>query len=199
VHIQKEKVIILKKTKYSESDLIIQALNSKGAKLSFIAKGALKSKRRFAGGVLEPTHYVQVIYKKVEGKLAFLEEATVIDDFSGLRTDYDRLALSLEIVGIMNSIAQEEDQHAEPLFNLLGHSLKSLQKCKDVQFFKLSFLLKLLHQQGVLLVEPWMRPIFVRSLNDSDAAKAECQAEVVDRLKYFESQLSTYISTASRH
>ena len=56
--------IILKKMKYGESDLILHAISMQGEKLSFIARGALKSKKRFGGGVLEPTHFVSFTYKQ---------------------------------------------------------------------------------------------------------------------------------------
>ena len=60
----KDKVIVLKQNKFGESDLIIRTLNTQGALISFIAKGALKSKKRFSGGMLEPTSFIGVEYKK---------------------------------------------------------------------------------------------------------------------------------------
>lgn len=59
----RERIIVLKKTVYRDSDLIIRGLNSQGAKLSFIAPAALKSRRRFGGGVLEPTNFIEVVYQ----------------------------------------------------------------------------------------------------------------------------------------
>ncbi len=45
-----------------ESHLIIKGLNSEGSVLSFFARSALKSRKRFPGGVLEPGHYVEIEY-----------------------------------------------------------------------------------------------------------------------------------------
>ncbi len=59
----RERIIVLKKTVYRDADLIIRGLNSQGAKLSFIAPAALKSRRRFGGGVLEPTNFIEVVYQ----------------------------------------------------------------------------------------------------------------------------------------
>ena len=41
----KEQIIVLNTYPYSESDLIVRGLNSKGCQISFIARGALKSKK----------------------------------------------------------------------------------------------------------------------------------------------------------
>ena len=66
-----DRFIILKKMKYGESDLIIHALSSAGTKKSFIARAALKSKKRFGGGVLEPSHFVKLTYKPGKSEVGF--------------------------------------------------------------------------------------------------------------------------------
>ena len=44
----KDRIIVLKNQPFSESDLIVRGLNSRGCQVSFIAKGALKSKKTFS-------------------------------------------------------------------------------------------------------------------------------------------------------
>ncbi len=56
---EKTRLIILRTIKYSEADLIVHGLNTEGARINFMAKSALKSRKRFGGGVLEPTHYMR--------------------------------------------------------------------------------------------------------------------------------------------
>jgi DNA repair protein RecO (recombination protein O) len=159
-NLAKSKIILLKKTKYSEADLIVQGLSPDGMKLSFIARGALRSKKRFGGGLLEPTHYLEVQYKKSANgdQLNILEEATMIEDFKDLRLDYDRLSLALRLLEIVGRVSQEGDNQSNSLFNLLGHSLRSLQAAKNINNFSAHFYIKLLGQQGVLESEPWMQP-----------------------------------------
>lgn len=87
----KEKVFILKKTRYGEADLILQALTSRGARVSLFARAALKSRKRFGGGVLEPTHFIQAVYEEWQGRggespLLPLREATLLKGFEGLRS-----------------------------------------------------------------------------------------------------------------
>lgn len=174
----KNRFIILKKTKYGEADLILNALAVTGEKMGFIARGALKSKKRFGGGVLDPLHFVQLTYHQSgEGKLHTIKEATLISDFAGLRSDYDRLEFALKILDVIGRVSQEGDTASEFVFNLLGHTLKALETSKDVEALKLQFWLKFLHQQGVLTPEPWMTPFLKATIADhtsiAEAGRAE--------------------------
>lgn len=166
----KEKFIILRKIKYGEADLILHALSPQGEKLSFIARGALKSKKRFGGGVLEPSHFVNFTYKEAGGggKLNLLQEATLINDFAGLRMDYDRLDLALHVLECVAKVSQEGDRSSDFLFNLLGHTLKAAETAQDPLVLKMHFYLKLLLQQGVVNVEPWMAPFLRARLSETN-------------------------------
>lgn len=165
-----DRFIILKKMKYGEADLIIHALSSQGAKKSFIARSALKSKKRFGGGVLEPTHFVGLTYResRTEGGLNVLNEAVLIDDFHGLRTNYDKLEIGLFFVNCVYHVSQEGDQDSQFLFNLLGHSMRALIKTSNPLRLKMHFCLKFLYQQGVIALDPWMSPFLKTNLSDSD-------------------------------
>ncbi|OFZ20058.1 MAG: DNA repair protein RecO [Bdellovibrionales bacterium RBG_16_40_8] len=145
----KERAILLTKTKYSEADLILKYITANGEVYSAIAKSALKSKKRFGGGVLEPIHYVLLTVDRRENRLAILNEAQLLDDFRGLKTEYERLELALYFVKVVATVAREGDLHQD-LFNLLGHALKAAAGVTDLQLLKIQFNLKLLHLQGVL-------------------------------------------------
>lgn len=194
------KIIILRKIKYGESDLIIHGLTSSGQKLSLIARGALKSKKRFGGGVLEPTHYLQIEYKKSQNEngLSVLEEAQIIRDFHLIRTDYDKIQLALKFLEIISKVAQEGDENSQGIFNLLGHSLSSLENVKNLQLMEMQFFLKLLHQQGVLVLEDWMKPFLQFKIDQSDQIQTDLN-EFPLRLKYIQYQLEQYLKTAENH
>lgn len=145
--IEKEKVIVLKTTQYGESDLVVHCLTSRGAKLSLIAKGALKSKRRFSGGVLEPTHYIQIVFKRSD--LSWLQEASLLESFSQLRSDFDRLQLALYFLQIIAKISQEGSDDRE-LFHLLGNALRAAEKSTRLDLLRVHFELKILAHQGIL-------------------------------------------------
>src|SRR6185295_14750751 len=104
------RAICLSKTKYGEADLILKFITAQGDVYSAIAKSALRSKKRFGGGVLEPTHYMQITLDKRtamndDERLSVLNEAKLIDDFPQLKTDYDRLQLGLHFVKLVGTVA----------------------------------------------------------------------------------------------
>lgn len=161
--------IILKKIKYGEADLIIHALGSNGAKTSFIAKSALKSKKRFGGGILEPMHFVNFTYRERQdsSQMKTLSEATLIEDFREIRSNYDKLELAFYILTCVSQVSLEGDQHSEFLFNLTGHSLRAVAKSTAPEILKLHFCLKFLFQQGVISLEPWMNIFLKVNITDS--------------------------------
>lgn len=151
----KNKVFILRKTRYGDNDLILNCLTPEGARVSLFARSALRSKKRFGGGVLEPTHYVHVLYDdKGDGKINTLKEASLIQDFPGLRTDYARIEAGLSFVKLVADIVKEGEIDSEEIFNLLGNTLKAAETTAHLDRLKTHFEVKLLANQGVLPHEP---------------------------------------------
>lgn len=146
------RVILLKKIKYGEADLILHAIDKQGEKINLIAKSALKSKKRFGGGVLEPLNYIEVSYKLHTDleKLHLLNEAKLIEDFPGLRQNYEKLELGLYFLQVIDKVSMAGDSHSPDLFNLLGHALRQLQFTHQLALLRCLFELKLLKYQGVL-------------------------------------------------
>ncbi len=197
---KQDRFIILKNIKYGESDLIIHALSCQGSKFSFIARGALKSKKRFGGGILEPTHYVNLTYKDTaeEGKLRVLNEAILIDDFKAIRSDYQKLDFSLFALHCASCVSQEGDMHSDFLFNLIGHTLRAAGTTKNIPLLKLHFCLKFLFQQGVVSIEEWMSPFLKINISDHEKL-AELDTLLASSETYgdsIESLVLQYIKTA---
>lgn len=197
---KQNRFIILKKIKYGEADLIIHALGSDGAKNSFMARSALKSKKRFGGGVLEPLHYVNLIYQESddESKMKSLKEAILIDDFKNIRQDYDKLELALFVLNCVGHVSLEGDQHSEFLFNLTGHTLRAVSHESNLKRLKLHFCLKFLFQQGVVSLEPWMAIFLKTNISDSNNLDSAIETnEFVDLyLGSIEVMVNQYIKTA---
>ncbi len=152
---QKDRVIILRTIKHGESDLIVHGLNSSGARLNLIAKGALRSRKRFGGGTLEPANYIFANYQQnrknnSEEALQILTEAQLIDGFNGLRKNYERLELAFYFLQVMAKVSQEGVIDAKENFDLLGNALKAAETSDDPDFLKTHFELKILLQQGIL-------------------------------------------------
>lgn len=147
----RDRIIVLKIQPFSESDLIVRGINTKGCQISFMAKGALKSKKRFTGGVLDPTAYIGLeYYHSRTSSLHRLKNAWFLDDFYRLRQDYHRLELAFYFLKVMNEISQEGTEDTEELFHLLGNALKLATTSPDLNSLKLFFQVKVLFLQGVL-------------------------------------------------
>ncbi|OFZ31469.1 MAG: DNA repair protein RecO [Bdellovibrionales bacterium RIFCSPHIGHO2_01_FULL_40_29] len=197
---KQDRFIILKCIKYGESDLILHALSSQGAKYSFLARGALKSKKRFGGGILQPSHFVSLTFKDTseEGKLRILNEATLIDDFKSIRTDYERLDFALFALNCAGSVSQAGDVHSDFLFNLLGNTLRTAGVAENLTALKLHFCLKFLFQQGVVSIEEWMSPFLRINIMDHATLLMDnsVQSHVDNYLDSIESLVMQYIKTA---
>jgi DNA repair protein RecO (recombination protein O) len=151
----KERVFILRAIRYGDADLILSCLTPTGSRLGLIARGAVKSKKRFGGGVLEPTHYVNIVYDdKVgssgEARLHTLKEASLIESFDELRSEYGRIEAGLHFVRLVADVVREGDVHSADLFNLLGNALRAAQTSTKLDRLRIHFETKLLANQGVL-------------------------------------------------
>lgn len=196
-NLKKNRGIVLKKTKYSESDLIIQMIFSNGEKMSLLARSALKSKKRFGGGVLDPLHFIEVAYSETSAdRMAVLNEALLIEDFPGLRSDYDRMEAALFCLSSISRVSQEGDEHSPALFNLLGHALHSLERVQNLSLFKSAFGLKLLYQQGVLEFEPWMSDYLKSSIQNLPEEEKNLELKAIHG-QWIQNQIAHYLATAS--
>lgn len=162
---RKEKILVLRTYKHGEADLVVHGLNPLGARMNFFARGAAKSRKRFAGGILEPTHYLEVGYKPGSAQdgdpLHSLLDAHVIRDFPKLRNNYDRLEGALYLLRLVHKLGQQGVVDSPDLFNLLGNALQAAEESGNIENLKLQFELKLLSAQGVLPQDdaftPWLK------------------------------------------
>jgi len=177
--IQKEKILVLKTFKHGESDIIVHALNPHGARMNFFARGAHKSRKRFAGGLLEATHYLEVTFKPGPSldsdPLHTLMEAQMIREFPKLRTEYERLDAALYLLKVVHKLSQQGVVDSPELFNLLGNALQAAETSRHLEKLKVHFELKLLAAQGVLPGEESFTPWLKTSLAQHE--KIGCEGE----------------------
>ena len=131
-------------------DLIVDALSKEGEKFTFSAKNAIKSKKRFAGGVLEPLHFVEFFYTQSKSGFYYIQEAKVIHGFSELRKDYHKLEMAFYFIKLISRATYEGLSDNKALFDLLGNSLKALESTEKPELLKLQFELKYLFYLGLL-------------------------------------------------
>ncbi len=185
---QSAKGIILKKIPFQESDLILKAILSSGEKVTLFAKAALKSKKRFGGGLLDPLNFLelQMSPKKPNSEFHFLNEAQMIYDFPNLKTDYDKIKVALYFLKVLNKVEISGLDDFSRVFNLLLHTLKSLEKIKKHSILKAQFELKFLSLQGVLDITPELDVFIQTSLYDCDRINMSAETEHVLRRSSFE-------------
>ena len=86
--------VLLRSVDYGESDRIVHLLTSDGGRLTAIAKAARRSHRRFPG-TLDVFNRLAIDGRvKPRAAMAFLERATLIDPYLGLRANPARYALA---------------------------------------------------------------------------------------------------------
>lgn len=145
--------LILRAKPFQESDLILDVLAKDGERMTLSAKNALRSQKRFGGGVLEPLNFIECLYTQSQAGHYYIQEAQVLQSFTGLRTRYDRLECAFYFLKLIQktTFAGLQDNHA--LFDLLGNSLKALETSDSIEKLKVIFEVKLLHILGYLEID----------------------------------------------
>jgi DNA repair protein RecO (recombination protein O) len=122
-----------------------------------------------------------------------LEEATLLEDFKGIRQDYDRLEAAFYVLETLSKVSQEGDVLSDGLFDLAGNALRSLQEARDLKIFLLHFGLKILHQQGMLEPENWMQPFLKTPLAHHAALPADLDPQKNPHWNWVEDRLREYL------
>lgn len=143
---------ILKTMVFKESDLILYALNKTGGKEHFLARGALKSRKRFGGGTLEPLNYVElhVDNRKEKSQFVPISDARLLYGFEKLRGSYDKIEVALSLAMDILKFSVEGGSDTPELFHLFGNALKALEQTEDIFLLQLHFRIKLLFYSGFL-------------------------------------------------
>ena len=116
------KAIVLRRTKYGETDRILNLLTPEG-NYAVLAKGVRKEKSRLAGGI-EMFCLSEVTLHEGRGKLATLTSAKMLKFYKNLLTDLDRLEFASNILKDVNKLS---DQVSSPeLFELVNQSFAGL-------------------------------------------------------------------------
>jgi len=142
VHI-KTRGIVLRLIDYAESDRIVSFLTEDFGKLTGIAKGARKSRKRFANA-LEPFTCLAVVFsKKKSAKMAFIEEAAIVDHYPCIRENLAKTLTAAYFMDLVDQFLLEGKRNPE-IFHLIRDFLLLLEKEKYaenmVRFFELRFL-----------------------------------------------------------
>lgn len=100
--------VLLRSVDYRDADRILTFFTRERGRLSAIARGARRSRRRF-GGSLEPFCVVQLSFSRGRGDLATLKEATVVRAFPGVLKSLGGMREGGAALDLVRRITREED------------------------------------------------------------------------------------------
>lgn len=117
--------IVLRTRIYGESDKIVTFLSRDLGKLTAIAKGAFRSRRRFVAS-LEPFTHVRLTFRtRPHAELAFVESAEIVRAARNVTRDLDRFAYSTYVLEVTDCMV--EGREAEPaIFDLVEELLQGI-------------------------------------------------------------------------
>jgi len=109
--------LVLSGVDYGEADRVLTLMTQERGRLAAFARGARKSRRRFAG-LLEPFTLLKAQLAETRGELCRLDSADLLDAFAGLREDIARAARAAYAAELTRELAREREPQPE-LFALL--------------------------------------------------------------------------------
>lgn len=133
------KAIVLRRTKYGETDRILNLLTPEG-QFSVLAKGVRKEKSRLAGGI-EMFCVSDVVIHQGRGDLGMLTSAKMLTFYQNLLTDFSSLELASQILKQVNKVSNQVD--SPELFSLVEQCFSGLHKGLNHQLVEAWFLFNL--------------------------------------------------------
>lgn len=146
----KTRAFILKTQDYRDTSLLAHFYTSEYGKIRGIVKGIRDTRARF-GGTLEPFSLNEILFYKRRrgGDLHQVTQIELLDDFTGVREDLERLGWASYFVELVNELTEAEDPNAE-IFALLGDSLRFLASGASAKRAARIFEVKLLEHLGLV-------------------------------------------------
>jgi DNA repair protein RecO (recombination protein O) len=119
--------ILLRKTKLTETSLVLTWFSQGHGKIKTVAKGARQPKSRFAG-VLDLFFSCEIQFSRSrKSDLHILREAVLLHTHEGLRGDFRRVAMAAYFVELLELVT-ELDHPAPELHDLLGRALSHVHE-----------------------------------------------------------------------
>ena len=98
---------VLRSLQYGESDLIVTFYTREFSKIKGIAKGAKRSRKRFAN-VFEPFSLTQIIFsRRNRDSLAFIDACDILDHFAAIRMDLEKTLTASYFIDLAEHFSPE--------------------------------------------------------------------------------------------
>lgn len=139
--------IVLRSRPFGESDKIVSFLTQDHGKVAGIAKGAMRSRRRFVNA-LEPFSLVNLRFQdRPHSSLVFIHACDWIRVFKDLTADLEKIAHASYLVEITDELTREREE-GRSLFEHLKQGLITIEEKGTSLFFLTVFQMKLLRLVG---------------------------------------------------
>lgn len=139
--------IVLRSWPFGESDKIVSFFTKGYGKVTGIAKGAKRSRKRFVN-TLEPFSLVNLRFQdRPSSSLAFVHACDFIRLFKYLTTSLEKIAHASYLIEITDELTREREEN-RPLFEHLKEGLTFLEERGTSLSFLTFFELKLLRVSG---------------------------------------------------
>ena len=149
--IEKTEGLVLRRTDYSNTSLIVGLYTRQYGRLDVIAKGARRDKSSFHG-VLDLANHVQVVYyRHASGGIHTLSECSMLNDFPGLRTELFRFYAGSNVLELISFLTVADDRQVD-LFELALGGLSALSSGRNPSASLVIFQTDLLRLLGYLPV-----------------------------------------------
>lgn len=145
--IHKTAAVILRSLDYGESDRIVTFYTADFGKLTGIAKGARRSKKRFAN-TLELFSCIQIIFsRRGRDSLALIEEGSILNYYPRIREDLEKTLIASYLLELTDKFTLEGKKNAE-LFQLLLSFLVLVEAGNNPEDLLRFFEIRLLKHAG---------------------------------------------------
>jgi len=142
------KALLLNSTAVRESDLLLIFFTEKLGKLRASAKGALRSKKRFVGALLNLNELEIELAATLGKEIEFrLDHAEIIKSRFELAKKPERLACAYALSELLEKAAPDTEP-APHLYDLLAEGIDSIQKAKNFRGYFLYFFLQIISRLG---------------------------------------------------
>ena len=109
--ITKSEAIVLRKTKFSDSSLIVQIYTKDKGKISAILKGARSSKSKIGSKIDLINHVEVVFYNKEEKDLQLVTQVNLINHYPKIREDLDKIRYASAVCELILKLIPEHESN----------------------------------------------------------------------------------------
>ena len=122
--------IVLKTFPYSEADLVIHLLTPSHGKVSVLARGAKKSRKRFSScpDIFDRGSFT---FQRGRGSIACLTDYTPKDSLKKIREDIFKISAASLSCECFELLVKEGIEDPEPFYELLRNGMESIDSAPD--------------------------------------------------------------------